>query len=218
MKLKAFIRLTVIAAMFVIGLCGNSAAMGDDQSANYVFGGFGMFQPADDMDDGDFDAGWSGGLGYGRYLGSNLIVEASLNFSAHDRDETGVNTTAGFYDQDDELEVSAFLVTLKGETSAGVVDLFAGAGFGVYGVTLYSEVDSYRFGDFDESDSDSVVGTHVCAGLNFNINDFIFLGLEGSYRWTGDVELRERVLGVPVEYEGNLNGFNILTRIGFRFL
>lgn len=218
MKIRTFLSLVLIAGTFIVGFCSNCLAMQEERPKNYLQGQFGFFQPADDIDDNNFDTGLNGGVGYGRYLSDNLILEASFDIYATDRELTGFNAFAGTYFQDDYLYVSAALITLKGEVTADSVDIFGGVGVGVYGVTLHSEIDSSTFGSFDGDDSDSVFGAHVSLGAKYNITDYVFIGLEGKYRWTGDAELRETILTVPVQYEGNLNGFNIVTTIGFRFM
>jgi opacity protein-like surface antigen len=108
------------------------------------------------------------------------------------------------YKFNSELEMK--IITLKGKYAVGHLAVFAGIGGGVYAVTLSSEIESSRLGDFDSDDSDGVFGAHVTAGATYNINERFFLGLEGSYRWTGDVDIRESVASVPVEYSGDLSG------------
>ncbi len=185
---------------------------------NYVQGNLGAFGPANDLDDADFDTGLNGAISYGRYLTDNVKIEGMIDYSFGDRDERYDNPAAGErYDQDDYLYTTGLLVTLKGEIPVGDLDLYCGAGLGIYGVWIYTDIDSNRHGKVDGDDFDTVFGVHVSLGANYNITDYFYIGLEGRYRWTGDADLYDDVAGYIVQYEGNLNGYTVAMNVGFRF-
>jgi opacity protein-like surface antigen len=81
--------------------------------------------------------------------------------------------------------------------------------------------------DFDashagvEADSDSDggpgFGFHIMAGVNFNISDNLFLGIEAKHIWTGEVKAEFELAGTDLEEEADLNGYTITGVIGFRF-
>lgn len=209
----------LLAAMNVVGFCvaGNVMAEENFMKNNYAQVKVGMFQPTGDMDDANYDNGGDVSVVYGRYLNRHLVMEAGFEVFGSDQTLYGSNDRAGSYRQDNSLVAVAALVTFKGEVSAGPVDLFCGVGGGIYSVTLSSEIDSSRRGDRDTDDSDGVFGAHVVAGANYNINERFFVGVEGKYRWTGDVDIYRTIDSIPVEYNGDLSGYTVTVNGGIRF-
>jgi opacity protein-like surface antigen len=209
----------LLAAVNVASLClaGNVMAEENSKKNNYAQVKVGMFQPTGDLEDADYDTGGDVSGVYGRYLNKYLVLEAGFDVFGSDQTLRGSNSRAGSYTQDNTLVGTAGLVTLKGEYSAGPVDLFCGFGGGIYAVTLESEIDSSRLGDLDTDESDGVFGVHVVAGANYNITERFFVGVEGKYRWTDDVDIRESVASIPVEYIGDLSGYTVTFNAGFRF-
>jgi opacity protein-like surface antigen len=208
----------VLAVIFLAGgIVQQAVAAEEEKPKNYVQGQLGMYQPASDLDDNNFDTGFNGTIGYGRYLTDNLIFETSIDSFVVDRDSEGSTSSAGNYTQDDDLIATGILITLKGEVQIGAFDLFGGGGVGVYGVAIDSDIDTDKLGSFSKSESDGVYGVHAVLGANYNITNHIFVGLEAKYRWTGDVDLKESVASVPVEYKGDLSGYAVLGTFGIRF-
>jgi opacity protein-like surface antigen len=209
--------LVLFTAVNVASLCGAGTVMAEAETPrlNYTQVKLGMYQPTGDLDDAD--SGATFGVVYGRYLNRYLVFEAGFDVLGSDRTERGGNDQAGAYTQDNTLVGVGGLVTLKGEYAAGPLALFAGIGGGIYAVTLTSEIESSRLGDFDNDDSDGVFGAHVTVGATYDINERFFIGLEGRYRWTEDICIRESVASVPVEYSGDLSGYTITFNGGFRF-
>lgn len=207
----------VLAAVNVLGLLLTGNVMAEMEKPNYAQLKIGAFVPTGDLDDADYDTGFQMSGYYGRYLTPNLIVEAGIDGFGVESDVSGSNDSAGDYDQDNTLSVAGFLVTLKGELPAGAARFFGGIGGGLYVVNLDSDIDSSRLGDFSTDDDDDVWGAHVVAGVNYDITDRFFAGVEGMYRWTGDVDIHENVASIPVAYDGDLSGFSVTFNGGFRF-
>ncbi len=212
----------ILSGMFMITFifsssCYASEAFEELKPQNYFIGKLGIMQPVDDLDDQLFDTGIVGDIGYGRYINDHLIVETTLGWYVTERTLSGTTVNAGRYDRDDSLSVITALVTVKGEYPLGPVDLFAGLGGGIYGAALYSDINSDKLGSFDTDDFDAVFGAHAMIGANYNLTEYLFLGLEVMYRWTDDVELRQNTASIPVEYSGNLNCYSFSTQIGLRF-
>lgn len=184
---------------------------------NYGSLTIGMNQPTGDLDDAGYDAGVNIAATYGRYLAKNLVVEGSIGSFFADQDFSGRTSFTGNYTREDIVSTSSILGTMKGELPLGPVTLFAGGGVGLYLVILDSEIDTSRLGDLDADDSDSVFGAHVVVGGKFNITPRVFLGVEGLYRWTTEFDMRDSVGTIPVEVEGDLNGYAISFMGGFRF-
>lgn len=210
----------MLAAVSVIGIltAGNVMADDDAKKANYGQLKLGVFQPTDDLDDADFDTTAEFGAAYGRYLSPYLVVEAAVVGFGLENDIHGQNASAGSFKREDSLAVGAFLATIKGELPAGPVSLYGGIGGGVYSVSFESDIESSRLGDFSSDDDDDVVlGAHVVVGGNYDITNRFFVGLEGMYRWTDDLDLGETVASIPVEYDGDLTGFTVTVNAGLRF-
>ena len=184
---------------------------------NYGRLAMGLNQPTGDLDDAGYDTGFNISATYGRYLAKNLVVEGSLGSFFTDQEFSGSTAVTGSYTRDDIVSASTIMGTIKGELPMGPVTLFAGAGIGFYLVALDSEIDTSFLGDLDAEDSDAVFGAHMVVGGNFNITRRVFVGFEGLYRWTTEFDMRDRVGTIPVEVEGDLDGYSISFLGGFRF-
>lgn len=216
MKKRYSIIVGVLALSFVAANCAHSATTSDYK--NYGTVQLGLYEPTSDLDNGDYDTGFNGSVAYGRYLAPNLVAEAMIDYVGTSADVDGENSILGKYDQDSTISGTGLLFSLKGVMPAGPVDLYGGAGIGLYLVNLSIEIDSDRLGKFEEeNDTDTVFGAHLSAGANYNINERFYVGLEGRYRWTGDAKVSDRVANVPVSYEGDLTGFSVAATFGMRF-
>lgn len=184
---------------------------------NYGRVTIGVNEPTGDLDDAGYDAGFNIAATYGRYLGKNWVIEGSLGSFFTDQDFSGSNSFTGSYTREDMVSAASVLGTIKGELPMGRLTLFAGAGVGFYVVSLDSEIDTTFLGDLDADDNDSVFGTHVVAGGNVNITRRFFVGVEGLYRWTTEFDMKDRVATIPVEVEGDLDGYTLSLLVGFRF-
>lgn len=184
---------------------------------NYGMAGVGLSRPTGGLDDAGFDTGLATRITYGRVLGKHLVVEGSADFFFADENSSGTTPVAGYYTREDTVGVSALMVTLKGQFPVGPATLFAGAGVGGYYVSLDSEIETSVLGDFDVDDDDSVWGVHVVLGATWDLTPRIFLGGQGVYRWTDDVNIDRRVGTVPVQLKGDLDGYAVTFLGGFRF-
>ena len=209
---------TVFLVLMVFCTIGGSAVPCDAMDlGNYGMVGIGLNRPTGGLDDAGYDTGLSTWITYGRILSKNLVVEGTANFFFTDQDLSGTTSVAGYYTREDTIGVSALMVTLKGQVPIGPVMLFAGAGVGGYYVALDSEVETDALGDFDVDEDDSVWGVHAVCGATWDLTHRIFLGGQGLFRWTDDVNIDKRVGTVPVQFKGDLDGYTITFLGGFRF-
>lgn len=207
----------IFAAIAFVTLLGTPVLGDATDFRNYGMAGIGLSRPVGGLDDAGFDTGLATRITYGRILNGNLAVEGEADFFFSDHEASGTTSVAGYYTREDQIAVSALLVTLKGRFPAGPVTLFAGAGVGGYYVYLDSEIETSTLGDFDVDDDDSVWGVHVVFGADWNLTRRIFLGGQGLYRWTDDIHIYKRIGTVPVQVSGDLDGFAITFIGGFRF-
>ncbi|MEJ2157440.1 MAG: outer membrane beta-barrel protein [Desulfobacteraceae bacterium] len=207
----------LFALLAFSGLQASAAWAASDDHKNYGRVGLGINQFTGDLDDAGYNEGLATYVTYGRYLVKYLPVEATFSFFGTDEDFSGSTGVAGAYSREDTLLVSSFLVTLKGEIPMGPVRLYGGGGFGVYFADLESEIETVNLGDFDVDEQDTVFGAHVVVGGSYDITQRIFAGIEGVYRWTGDLDLDETTGTVPVQINDDLDGFTVSLWGGFRF-
>lgn len=210
--LVVFVAAIAFTAVLADGVRADSA-----EFKNYGRLTIGVNQPTGDLDDAGYDASFNISATYGRYLAKNLVVEGSLGSFFADQEFSGRTNFTGSYTREDIVSAASMLGTIKGELPMGPLTLFAGAGVGLYFVSLDSEIDTTFLGDLDADDSDAVFGAHVVVGGNFNITHRVFVGIEGLYRWTTEFDMRDRVGTIPVEVEGDLDGYTICLLGGFRF-
>jgi opacity protein-like surface antigen len=196
---------------------GTTAAAEPAQKLNYAQVKVGVLQPTSGFNDAGYDTGFMGAISYGRYLSRNLILEGAIDSSAANSDTWGRNDSIGTYHLKNDLWITSFLLTLKGEVPVGPVNLYGGGGVGVYVVSLSSKVESDGSGDLKIDDSDTVFGAHLVAGANYDITKDFFVGVEGTYRWTGEADIQERAVDIPVVYKDNLDGFTVAATFGYRF-
>ena len=199
------------------GLILNAAWADSGEYKNYGQVGLGFNQFSADLDDAGYDVGIAAQATYGRYLTKNLAVEGTFAFFHADQDFSGSTGVAGSYTRDDKIDVSSFLATLKGEIPVGPVTLYGGAGIGVYYATLNSEIETASLGDFDVDEEDTVFGVHLVVGGRYDITQRLFVGAEGLYRWTGDLDIDKTTGTVPVQLKDDLEGFAVTLTAGFRF-
>ncbi len=218
MKRKPSFLLAIVLAVTLAMSLTMDAWAADGQYKNYGMIKTGVFVPTGDLDDADYDADFNLAVVYGRYFGNYLVLEGAVDFYASDKDFDGYTSSTGYYEVDNLIGISALSVSIKGVIPLGEASFYCGAGIGIYFADLSTEVETSTFGDFDGDDEyDSVFGCHIVAGGNYNITQRIFIGLEGIYRWTGEVDIDDRVATIPVGFEGDLDGYTISISAGFRF-
>ncbi|MCP4688414.1 MAG: porin family protein [Desulfobacterales bacterium] len=210
-----------LSALFILGLTLilslPNAALAQN-SPNYATLKLGGFFPTDDLDDADFDSGFTGEIAYGRYLFPYLALEAGVGYyetemSVKDPGYPGI----GYSKEENEIKVIPFTLTVKGVYTVSKLELYGGVGGGFYFADVDGKVRISGYGNISLSDSDTVGGGHVVLGLNYNITERFFLGVEGKGVWTGDAEFKDEFLGSPISVETDLNGYTIMAAAGFRF-
>jgi opacity protein-like surface antigen len=212
-------QLTMVVGITAVMIAGWIGMAGAESGTYHNYGQIrlGLNAFSGDMEDADYDTDMDLGVAYGRYLAPHLVLEAALDVFGADKEIHGSTPTAGNYKREDTLAVMALLATIKGELPAGPLTFFAGGGVGGYFLALNSEIDTAYLGDLDKDDNDTVIGVHVVAGVDYNITQRFFAGLQGLYRWTDDIDINASTGTVPVRLEGDLDGYSVMLTGGFRF-
>ncbi len=210
-----------LSALFIFGialiLTAPNAALAQD-NPNYVNVKLGGFFPTDDLDDADFDSGFTGEVAYGRYLFPYLALEAGIGYYETEMSAKDPNyPTVGYAKEENEITVVPLTITVKGVYTMSKVEFYGGLGGGFYFAEIDGKVKIAGYGDISISDDDTVAGGHIVLGVNYNITERFFLGVEGKSIWTEDAEFKDDYLGLPVTSNTNLNGYSITGVVGFRF-
>lgn len=196
MKTKVFV-ISALSIMQLTLLPFSAWAQG--QSDYFALKG-GAYRPTGDLDDAGFDTGFNGEVVYGHDFAFNFGMEVGV----------------GYFKTDD---LSVPRVTLTGKWSYPVGNLapFIAVGLGVYQANFDGILTDPILGNIRIDDDDSVFGVHLGLGANYNITDKLFLGVEGKYIVTDEVDLDGTTPGGPQRVEFDLDGFMVTGNIGFRF-
>ena len=103
-----------------------------------------------------------------------------------------------------KLQVVPVIATGKVLIPIGIFEPYGLFGIGAYFTKMDVEGNVYNF----NSSSTITYGLHAGAGINFNLTENFFLGVEGKYLWA-----KPSYGGQDV----NLDGFVTTADIGFRF-
>jgi hypothetical protein len=147
----------------------------------------GAYFPTGDLDDANFDTGFSGEVSYGRYLHPNFATEFGVGYLQSE-------------DSNQEVWAIPLTVTAKGAYSLEGVEVFGGAGVGLY-------IAEAQVGN--QEDDETVWGGHLVAGTNIDLNPTLFVGVEGKYIFTDEAEF----FGGKTD----LNGLTLTANFGIRF-
>ncbi len=123
----------------------------------------------------------------------------------------------GYAREKNKLAVVPFTLTVKGFYSFNKMELFGGVGGGIYFADIDGKAKISGYGDISMSDDDTVAGCHMVLGINYNITNRFFAGVEGKSVWTKSASFKDDYLGLPMSVESDLNGYSVVGVVGFRF-
>ena len=202
---------------FILSLVPHMVMAADETS--YVTGKAGAYFPTGDLDDGGYDPGFAGEVGYGYYLLPNLAAEGSIGYyNAQNSDEF----VAGYYDNgryryyhgDIDVAIVPLSLTLKATVRTGAIEFYGGGGVDLYCMSIDAgDDDGSNDGRSEDDDSDAVFGAHLVAGGNVDIGNNMYIGLEAKYLLTDDVD----VSLFNKSYNYDLDGFTVTGAFGYRF-
>ena len=167
---------------------------------DYIIAKGGVYSPTGGLEDLDFDAGFHGEIAWGHYFSPNLALEAG----------------AGFFESDD-IQAVPLMVTGKAIYPTGNWELFAEVGAGAYFAKFKGSINNASLGYIAINDDDVVFGLNLGFGMNYNLTEEFFLGIEGKYLVTTDAEFGGTAAGGSVKLESDLDGFIVTGVFGFRF-
>lgn len=199
----------ILFLIFTVALIGiTSQASAAENPANYLVLKGGVYSPSEKYDldnfngDGnishlDSKTGFNGEVAIGHYFLPVFAMELGAGYFESEGSPAAEAGKA-------KLEVVPVIATAKALLPLGFIEPYGEFGIGAY----FTKFDvSGNLGDFDGS-SKVTYGLHAGVGVNFNITDTMFLGVEGRYLW------------VKPSYGGQdikLDGFTLTADVGFRF-
>ncbi|MHB8483512.1 MAG: outer membrane beta-barrel protein [Nitrospiria bacterium] len=182
-------------------------ASAEERPGSYVALKGGVYSPSASFDLNNFNngtathldskTGFDGEIAFGHYLLPNLALELGAGYF-----ESKGSPVA----PPGETTLQVVPVVLSGKLfiPLGSIEPYGEVGIGAY----FTKLDVQgNLGSFSGSSTVSYA-PHVGAGINFDVSDFTFLGIEGRYLW-----VKPSLGGQDI----NLNGFTLTANLGFRF-
>jgi len=196
--MKSRAQVIFVLSVALVFLLPISAA--GQERRDYIIAKGGVYSPTGGLDDLNFDTGFHGEIAWGHYFSPNLALEAG----------------AGFFESDD-VQAVPLMVTGKVIYPTGNWELFSEVGAGAYFTKFKGTVNHASLGYIEINDDDVVFGLHLGFGVNYNLTEEFFLGIEGKYLVTTDAEFGGTSGGGSVKLETDLEGFIVMGAFGFRF-
>jgi len=182
---------------------------------NYVVAKTGIYNPTGDLD--SFDTGLNIEGAFGRYFHKNFLIEGGVGLFGTEDDIQGTSAILGTYTETDTITAVPLTITAKGILPLDKLELFAGAGVGIYFTEVDAELNTSALGTFNVNDADIVMGVHVTGGGIYNFNERFFFGIDGKYFSTEKAEYDGVILGRSITLKGDLTGYTVNGFFGYRF-
>jgi prepilin-type N-terminal cleavage/methylation domain-containing protein len=202
---------TLIELMIVVAIIGIAAPVSAAENpSNYVVVKGGIYAPSKTFDvrninGGGIDrvdtkTGFDGEFAIGHYFLPVFATEMGVGY-LESKGSPAVSPG------ETNLKVLPVLVTAKGLLPLGEIEPYCELGIGAYFTKLNV---TGNLGNFSSS-TKGAFGLHAGVGVNFNITEDVFLGVEGRYLWAKPSFSASRVQDI------DLGGFTLTADLGFRF-
>lgn len=203
--MKLMFVLSLVLAVVLIGIAPPASLA--EEPANYVALKAGIYSPSASYDLDNFNGGstthldsktgFAGEIAVGHYFLPILAIELGAGYF-----ESRGSPAA--QPGETKLRVVPVIATGKVFLPIGPIEPYGEFGIGAYITKL--DVNG-NLGSFTGS-TKVTYGLHAGAGVNFNITQTVFLGVEGRYLWA-----KPSFGGQDIK----LNGFTVTGDLGFRF-
>jgi opacity protein-like surface antigen len=209
-------KILVVAAAL---LCAPMMADLAQANAGYLIGKVGVYLP----DDSKVDTGFNGEIGYGFNLlpprQGLLAVEGTIGYLYAEQSDRYYPDNGASYRMKFQADVVPLALSLKAGIQSGPFTFYVGGGVDLLFVSMDAKYNGgYYYGyRSSDSDSDTVWGGHVMAGITFDINPNMFVGAEAKYMATQDMSMSFFDRYSNANFSGDLNGVTISGVFGFRF-
>ena len=199
--MKTAFALFVVLAVALTGLAP-SVSLAESPS-NYVALKGGIYSPSKDFNinniNADSKTGFDGEIAFGHYFLPVFAMELGAGYFESKGSPAALPGEA-------KLKVVPVILTAKGLLPMGPIEPYGEFGIGAY-ITKLDVSGDLDSGNFSGS-SKGVFGLHAGGGVNFNITQDVFLGVEGRYIWA-----KPSFGGQDIK----LDGFTVTADLGFRF-
>jgi len=196
---------TLIELMIVVSIIGIAApASAAEDPSNYVAVKAGIYSPSKDFNINtvniDAKSGISGEIAIGHYFLPVFAMELGVGYF----ESKGSPAAQG---GETNLKVLPLLVTAKGFLPLGEIEPYVELGIGAY----FAKLELSGALENDTTSTKAVLGIHAGAGVNFNITENVFLGVEGRF-----LKVKQPSYADPGKVV-KLDGFTLTADLGFRF-
>lgn len=161
---------------------------------------------------GDTRTGVDGEIAIGHYFLPTLALELGVGFFKGKGSFAAVSATAPRREMD--FNVVPVVLSAKALIPVGPVDPYGELGLGAY-FTKLNVTDN-----LNSFSGNTTFGLHAGAGMNVNITEKAFVGVEGRYVWANPSFGNQKIRLNDTEYALNgfeLNGFTTTLALGFSF-
>jgi opacity protein-like surface antigen len=197
--MKTVFALFLVLTVALIGIAPSVSLA--EYPSNYVVLKGGLYSPSDDFDlEGQHfnrDDGFVAEIAYGHYFMPMFALELGAGYF---ESKASAAVPAG------ETTFKVVPLTLTGKVLFPIGSIEPYGEFGIGGYITETDVSGTVSEALDSTES--VFGLHAGAGVNFNITQNIFLGVEGRYLWA-----KPSWGGTDIK----LDGFTVTADLGFRF-
>ena len=197
--MKTFVALCLVLSVPLVAIAPSVSQA--EYPSNYMVLKGGLYSPSNDFDlEGqhfNLDDGFVAEIAYGHYFIPMFAMELGAGYF---ESKASPAVPSG------ETKFKVVPVTLTGKVLFPIGSIEPYGEFGIGGYIAKADV-SGSFSNFRGS-TESVFGLHAGAGVNFNVTQNVFLGVEGRYLWA-----KPSWGGQDIK----LDGFTVTADLGFRF-
>ena len=188
--------------------------------ANYFVFKAGVYSPESD-ELRHFDSGFNGEIAFGHYFHPNFAMELGAGYFEVEPTYRSHYYYRSYYyyggsSEKDRIWVVPITLSLKPALQFPPFELYALGGGGLYIINVETSGNLGQTGSFSFSDSGSVFGAHLGAGLNWNITPRVAIGVEGKYIWA-EKKFEKTVNNETVQVNADVQGLQTTLNLSFRF-
>lgn len=179
--------------------------------ASYVALKAGVYTPESDQLS-HFDSGFNGELAFGHYFHRNFAMEFSVGYF-----ETWSDRRDRYYGSHDNRNwVVPVTISLRPTLPLYPFEFYGLLGGGLYIIGIERERYSAATGYSSFSDSSAVLGGHLGAGFNWNIDPRFAVGVEAKYLWA-EKTFEKTINSTFIRADADVQGLQTTINIMFRF-
>jgi outer membrane protein W len=197
---------SLTAMVFILSTTAISHSFGAERDG-FIALKLGIYEPQEEPIE-DFDTGINGEISVGGYITPNFALELGVGYFESDGPGAIVIPGPVVIPADAEFFVIPVTLNLKYIYPLESFEPYIEGGGGIY--VGDAELSG---GGIELSDRYTNVGGFLGAGVNINITESIFIGVEGRYLWVAEhnFELGETIQSVEMD------GYTATANIGYRF-